>query len=187
MGILELIIVGAGVSMDAFAVSICKGLATPRMTLKPQIVCGLYFGIFQGVMIIAGILAASAFSQMITAFDHWIAFVLLMIIGANMIREGFMEERPQKSSLAPSEMIPLAIATSIDALAVGVTLYFMDTDILAASLIIDGITFVFGFFGVKIGNVFGTKYRKKAEIVGGIVLMLMAVRILLSHLGIIGF
>lgn len=187
MGIWELILIAVGLSMDAFAVSICKGLSVKELKLKHALICGLYFGGFQALMPLIGYLLGSGFQQYITAFDHWIAFILLALIGANMIRESFSkEEDNQSSSFSPKTMLPLAIATSIDALAVGVTFAFLQTEIFSSISIIGVTTFILSAIGVKIGNIFGSKYKSKAELFGGIVLVLMGIKILLEHLGVFG-
>lgn len=187
MSIWELIIIAVGLSMDAFAVSICKGLSVKELKLKHALICGLYFGGFQALMPLLGYLLGSGFQQYITAFDHWIAFVLLVLIGANMIRESFSkEEEKQSASFSPKTMLPLAIATSIDALAVGVTFAFLQTEIVSSISIIGVTTFILSAIGVKIGNIFGSKYKSKAEFFGGVVLVLMGIKILLEHLGVFG-
>lgn len=188
MGLLELFIIAVGLSMDAFAVAICKGLAMDRCTLKKAGIVGLYFGGFQALMPTIGYLLGVQFQDLITAIDHWIAFILLGIIGANMIKEA-METceccAEHDDSLDFKTMVGLAVATSIDALAVGVTFAFLRVDIVPAVCFIGLTTFVISFAGVKIGNVFGAKYKKKAEFAGGLILILMGVKILIEHLGLL--
>ena len=183
MSIIELIILAAGLAMDAFAVSICKGLSVQKYSKKQSVIAGLYFGGFQAGMPVLGWLLGKQFESLIKSVDHWIAFVLLALIGANMIRESFKkDDEDLNSSLSPKTMLPLAVATSIDALAVGVTFAFLDVQIVPAVSLIGVITFVFSAVGVKIGNVFGAKYKSKAELVGGIVLICIGLKILIEHL-----
>ena len=183
MTIFELIVIAVGLSMDAFAVSICKGLSVRRLRSRHNIICGLYFGGFQALMPVLGWLLGRQFEALIKNVDHWIAFVLLALIGANMIREAVKnEEENLNDSFSPKTMLPLAVATSIDALAVGVTFAFLDVMIVPAVSIIGVTTFIFSAAGVKIGNVFGAKYKSKAELVGGIVLVAMGIKILIEHL-----
>lgn len=186
MGLLELFILAAGLSMDAFAVSVCKGLAMPKITLKRTLTVGLWFGGFQALMPAAGYLLGVQFRDKITAVDHWIAFILLGLIGANMIKEacsGDCEE--ENESLDIRTMFLLAAATSIDALAVGITFAFLDVHLLAAVSFIGITTFTLSAAGVKIGNVFGTRCKAKAELAGGVILILLGLKILLEHLGIL--
>lgn len=183
MSLLELFILAVGLSMDAFAVSICKGLSV--QTLQPQhpLICGVYFGGFQALMPFLGWLLGRQFQSLITSIDHWIAFVLLGIIGFNMAREALSQDTEcPDACFSPGTMLPLAIATSIDALAIGVTFAFLDVQIAPAVVFIGGITFTCSAVGVKIGNVFGLKYKSKAELFGGAVLMIMGVKILAEHL-----
>lgn len=189
MGIGELFLLAVGLSMDAFAVSVCKGLAMQKIDWKKMCIVGLWFGGFQALMPAVGYLVGSLFQEYITAFDHWIAFILLVIIGGNMIREALSpdEDDGASASLAFGVMLLLAIATSIDALAVGVTFAFLQVDILFAVLFIGLTTFVLSAAGVKVGSVFGTRYKSKAELAGGAILVLLGVKILLSHLGILPF
>lgn len=187
MDIFTLFIIAVGLSMDAFAVSICKGLAMQKAPLKKAIIVGLWFGGFQALMPAIGYLLGSQFESYITSIDHWIAFALLSIIGGNMIKEALSkDEEPASASLAFKEMLVLAIATSIDALAVGVTFAFLQVQILAAVCFIGVITFTLSTIGVKIGNIFGSRYKSKAELAGGIILIVMGIKILLEHLGIFG-
>ncbi len=186
MGLLELFILAVGLSMDAFAVSVCKGLAMPKITVKKAAVVGIWFGGFQALMPALGYLMGSQFKDSITAIDHWIAFILLGIIGGNMIREACSGEcEKENDSLDIKTMFLLAVATSIDALAVGITFAFLKVNIAAAVSFIGVTTFVISAAGVKIGNIFGTKYKSKAELAGGIILILLGLKILLEHLGIL--
>lgn len=196
MNILEIFLIGIGLSMDAFAVSICKGLCMQKMSIKKACIAGLYFGGFQALMPLLGYYLGTGFAGLIKNFDHWIVFILLTLIGAGMIREAFKDKKEVKDKdncdvkdhdFSPKTMLPLAIATSIDALAVGVSFAFLKVNIWVAILIIGCTTFVFGAAGVKIGTVFGAKYRSAAETVGGIILILIGVKILLEHLGVITF
>ncbi len=183
MTYLELFFIAVGLSMDAFAVSICKGLSVRQLRPRHAIIAGAYFGGFQALMPVIGWLLGRQFEGLIKSIDHWIAFVLLALIGANMIREAVKnEEENLNDSFSPRTMLPLAVATSIDALAVGVTFAFLDVDIVPAVSMIGVTTFVLSAIGVKIGNVFGAKYKSKAELVGGIVLVVMGVKILIEHL-----
>jgi len=176
-----------GLSMDAFAVAICIGLSSVKVTLKRALVVGLYFGIFQAVMPLIGYLVASQFADMILAFDHWIAFGLLSFLGGKMIFGSFKKEKvPEKeTTLSPKQMLPLAVATSIDALAVGVSFAFLQVNIVPAVLFIGITTFVLSAAGVKIGSLFGVRFKSKAELAGGIILVLIGVNILLEHLGLL--
>lgn len=188
MGIIEILLLGVGLSMDAFAVSICKGLSVSKLKVRHALIVGLYFGGFQALMPLIGYLLGSQFQSLITSIDHWIAFVLLLLIGGNMIREAVAEDDEETNdSFAFRVMLPLAVATSIDALAVGITFAFLSVNIYLAILLIGCTTFVISAAGVKIGNVFGTRYKKKAEILGGIILILLGIKILLEHLGVIAF
>ena len=183
MSYLELFVIAVGLSMDAFAVSICKGLSVRRLKPRHNLICGLYFGGFQALMPVIGWLLGRQFESLIKSIDHWIAFALLVLIGANMIREAVKnEEENLNDSFSPKTMLPLAVATSIDALAVGVTFAFLDVSIVPAVSMIGATTFILSAVGVKIGNVFGAKYKSKAELVGGIVLVAMGVNILIEHL-----
>lgn len=184
MSLLELFIIAVGLSMDAFAVSICKGLCMSRMNWKHAVIAGLYFGGFQAGMPLIGYLVGSQFKESITSFDHWIAFLLLGVIGINMIKESFGNEEEvecMECSLDPKNMTLLAIATSIDALAVGVTFAFLQVQIMPAVSFIGVTTFALSVLGVKVGNVFGTRYKSKAELAGGIILILMGIKILAEH------
>lgn len=185
MGIVELFILAVGLSMDAFAVSICKGLSLGKTTPKHMCIAGAWFGGFQALMPLAGYMLGSLFSDIITKYDHWIAFVLLLIIGGNMIREAFGEEESVDSSMSAKTMLLLAVATSIDALAVGVTFAFLKVSIVPAVSFIGVVTFLFSGVGVKIGSIFGAKYQSKAQIAGGIILIVIALKILLEGVGIL--
>ena len=186
MGLWELFIIAVGLSMDAFAVSICKGLATGKVRLRHALTAGIYFGGFQALMPLAGYLLGVRFQGLISAFDHWIAFVLLGLIGVNMIRESRSEAETLDCDFGFRAMLPLAVATSIDALAVGVSFAFLQVDnILAAVGFIGVVTFVLSAIGVKVGSVFGAKYQSRAELLGGVVLVAMGLKILLEHLGIL--
>mgnify|MGYP001774753712 FL=1 len=173
MGFVELFLIAVGLSMDAFAVSICKGLSMPKMKWKNAILAGVYFGGFQALMPAIGYLLGSQFENVIVNVDHWIAFVLLAIIGINMIREALGEGESLDDSFDVKTMLLLAVATSIDALAVGVTFAFLRVYIVTAVIFIGCTTFVFGVAGIKIGNVFGSRFRAKAQIAGGVILILI--------------
>ena len=186
MGILELILIAIGLAMDAFAVSVCKGLAMPKITLKKTLIVGIWFGGFQALMPALGYLLGVQFRDKITAIDHWIAFILLGLIGANMIKEACSGECEQENdSLDFRTMLLLAVATSIDALAVGITFAFLNVHLLWAVSFIGVTTFTLSAIGVKIGNIFGTRYKSKAELAGGIILIVLGCKILLEHLGIL--
>ena len=187
MSFLELFIIAVGLSMDAFAVSICKGLSVQKLKFSHALIVGIYFGGFQFAMPLIGYFLGSQFEQLITSVDHWIAFVLLGLIGANMIRESFGKPDELNDSFSVRTMVPLAVATSIDALAVGVTFACLDVEIVPAVSFIGVTTFVLSAIGIKIGNVFGARFKSKAELAGGLVLVLMGVKILLEHLGVIPF
>lgn len=184
MGLWELFVIAVGLSMDAFAVSICKGLSVGKIKIKHLLTAGIYFGGFQALMPAIGYLLGTRFQHLITSVDHWIAFVLLGIIGANMIKESreSCDCSEMDADFGFKVMIPLAVATSIDALAVGVTFAFLQVQIVPAVLFIGTITFLLSAAGVKIGNVFGLKYKSKSELFGGVVLILMGTKILLEHL-----
>lgn len=187
MNLFSLFLIALGLSMDAFAVAICKGLAMQKITIKKALIVGLWFGGFQGLMPAVGYLLGTQFESYITNIDHWIAFVLLFIIGGNMIKETLSKDEEDASdSLAFKEMLVLALATSIDALAVGVTFAFLKVQIIPAVIFIGAITFTVSSLGVKIGNIFGCRYKAKAEFAGGIILILMGCKILLEHLGFLG-
>ena len=184
MALWELFLIAVGLSMDAFAVSICKGLSVPKLKGRHMLITGLYFGGFQALMPLIGWLLGIRFQSMIESIDHWIAFVLLALIGGNMIREALSASEDKQNDLFTFKaMLPLAIATSIDALAIGVAFAFLNVQIGWAVAFIGIITFTLSAIGVKIGNLFGAKFEKPAEIVGGIVLILLGLKILLEHLG----
>lgn len=187
MGFAELLLIAAGLSMDAFAVSICKGLSIKKMKWSSSVIIGLYFGGFQALMPLIGYFLGVQFQSRITKFDHWIAFILLSAIGLNMIKESREECKEENDSIGIKVMVVLALATSIDALAIGVTFAFLKVRIVSAVLTIGITTFLFSIAGVKIGNVFGSRYRSKAELAGGILLIAMGAKILLEHLGILAF
>ena len=184
MSIIEIMLVAVGLSMDAFAVSICKGLALKEMKWRYALICGLYFGIFQAVMPGIGYLLGSRLMTIIADFDHWIAFVLLSIIGLKMIKEAGDDDK-EDSNFDVKTMLLLAVATSIDALAVGISFAVLKVNVLLAVLIIGATTFAFGFAGVKIGNICGTRLKLGAERLGGVILILIGTKILLEHLGIL--
>lgn len=187
MNLFSLFFLAVGLSMDAFAVSVCKGLAMDKITLKKSCIVGLWFGGFQALMPLIGYLVGSAFQQYITAVDHWIAFGLLAFIGFSMIKEALGDkDEDADDSLGIKTMFLLAIATSIDALAVGVTFAFLQVAIIPAVSFIGIITFLLSAVGVKVGNHFGLKYKTKAELAGGIILLCIGLKILLEHLGILG-
>lgn len=173
--------------MDAFAVSVCKGLAMPKCTFKKAAIVGLWFGGFQALMPAIGYVLGAQFQEAIASIDHWIAFVLLALIGGNMIHEALdNDEEEADASLDVKTMFLLAVATSIDALAIGITFAFLKVSIIPAVCFIGIVTFIISFAGVKIGNVFGARYKNKAEIVGGVILILLGLKILLEHLGFLG-
>mgnify|MGYP000684926144 FL=1 len=187
MGFWELVVLAVGLSMDAFAVSICKGLALQRVSWKECCIAGAWFGGFQALMPLLGYLLGTQFEQFVTSVDHWIAFVLLGIIGGNMIREALSKDEDKlDGSLAFKTMLLLAIATSIDALAVGITFALLpDVNVPLAVCLIGITTFVCSAAGLKVGNLFGLKYKAKAELAGGIILILIGLKILLEHLGVL--
>lgn len=189
---IELFLIGVGLSMDAFAVSVCKGLGMQRVNKKQMLVIGLYFGGFQALMPLIGWILGIRFQEYITSMAHWVAFVLLIIIGGKMIVEAIrdkdeVEIREKDLPLNHKELLLLAVATSIDALAVGITFAFLGTPIIEAISIIGCTTLGLSMLGVVIGNFFGTLYKKKAEIAGGVILILIGLKILLEGLGILAF
>lgn len=187
MGLIELFLIAVGLSMDAFAVSVCKGLAMPKCTFKKAAIVGLWFGGFQALMPAIGYILGAQFQEAIASIDHWIAFVLLALIGGNMIHEALdNDEEEADASLDVKTMFLLAVATSIDALAIGITFAFLKVNIIPAVCFIGIVTFIISFAGVKIGNIFGARYKNKAEIVGGVILILLGLKILLEHLGSLG-
>ncbi len=193
MSFIELFILAVGLSMDAFAVSVCKGLSVRKAEVKECCLAGLYFGGFQALMPVIGYFLGVQFREYITGIDHWIAFVLLGLIGISMIREAG-EREDESGEVCPTEgnpfavreMLVLAVATSIDALAVGITLAFLNVNLLASVCFIGVTTFVLSAAGVRIGNIFGIRYKAKAELAGGIILICMGLKILLEHLGMLG-
>ena len=191
MGMVELLLIAVGLAMDAFAVSVCKGLAMRKVNPRQAVVIGTFFGGFQALMPLIGWLLGNRFEKYIKGIDHWIAFILLGIIGGKMLVEALKEDDEEEEvkcndgHLDIKEMFILAIATSIDALAVGITFAFLDYPVAEAVTIIGVTTFIISVAGVYIGNFFGSRYKKRAEIVGGIILVLIGCKILLEHLGII--
>ena len=189
MGFIELMMLAVGLSMDAFAVSICKGLSMKKAGLKEGAICGAWFGGFQGLMPVIGFFLGTLFAKQIEAFDHWVAFALLVLIGGNMLKEAFCKCdccEEHDADLSVKTMFVMAVATSIDALAVGISLAMAgNVNIWVAMALIAFVTFVMCTAGVKIGNIFGSRYEKKAEAAGGIILILLGVKILLEHLGIL--
>ena len=182
--VIELFLIGVGLSMDAFAVSVCKGLGMEKINKKHAFLIGLYFGGFQALMPFLGWALGIRFQKYITSVDHWIAFFLLLFIGGKMVIEAVRDKDVQEIG---AKDLPLAVATSIDALAVGITFAFLNVSIMEACLIIGCTTFVLSVIGVVVGNFFGTRYKRKAEIAGGVILILIGLKILLEHLGIIAF
>ena len=184
MSIIEIALIGVGLAMDAFAVSICKGLAMRRMNYKKAIIIAAFFEVFQALMPALGYVLGTTFANKIAAIDHWIAFILLALIGANMIKEALSsdDDECQDDSLRLGDLIMLSIATSIDALAVGITFVFFNVSLLLSVSMIGIITFIICVIGVKVGNVFGEKYKSKAELAGGLILIVMGAKILIDHL-----
>ncbi len=183
MGLWELFVIALGLSMDAFAVSICKGLSVRVCKIRHMLICGVYFGVFQGLMPLIGYLLGSRFEHLVTAVAPYFAFALLAFIGINMIREARSgDEESCDDDFSPRAMVPLAIATSIDALAVGISFAFLGVDIVPAVSFIGVTTFVCCVAGVKVGSLFGSKYQAKAEFFGGLVLIVMGLKILVEHL-----
>lgn len=186
MSITELFLLAVGLSMDAFAVSICKGLSLGKITPKHMCIAGLWFGGFQALMPTIGYFLGSFFADMISRYDHWIAFALLLLIGGNMIKESLQnDEEKLDSSMSVRSMFILAVATSIDALAVGVSFAFLKVQIIPAVSFIGVVTFTLSAIGIKIGSIFGTRYKSKAELAGGIILICIGGKILLDGLGIL--
>lgn len=188
MDLLTLFLIAVGLSMDAFSVAICKGLSMSRASAGKCSLVGLWFGGFQALMPIIGYFVGINFRHIIESFDHWIAFVLLALIGINMIREALGKEEEnegckgcEREELSARRMFPMAVATSIDALAVGVSFAFLNSDIWLPAALIGVTTFVFSFGGVKIGNIFGTRHKSKAEFAGGVILLLIGLKIVLEH------
>lgn len=187
MGFVELFLIAVGLSMDAFAVSVCKGLSVQKLEKKHALLVGIYFGGFQFLMPVIGYLLGVRFESLITSVDHWIAFGLLLVIGGNMIKESLGEAEKLDDDFGMKTMLLLAVATSIDALAVGITFAFLQVRIIPAAAMIGITTFCLSALGIYIGNKFGAKYKSKAELAGGIILILIGTKILLEHLGVINF
>lgn len=191
MSFMELVLIAVGLSMDAFAVAICKGLSVQKLGWKHYLTVGVWFGGFQALMPTLGYLLGTTFERYITSVDHWVAFVLLCLIGGSMLKEGLAKEEEEKEERAGFDfksMLLLAVATSIDALAVGITFALLpDVNIFSAVGLIGTITFCLSAVGLKVGNIFGLKYKSKAEAVGGVILILIGVKILLEHLGVVNF
>lgn len=191
MSFMELVLIAVGLSMDAFAVAICKGLSVQKLGWKHYLTVGVWFGGFQALMPTLGYLLGTTFERYITSVDHWVAFVLLCLIGGSMLKEGLAKEEEEKEGRAGFDfksMLLLAVATSIDALAVGITFALLpDVNIFSAVGLIGTITFCLSAVGLKVGNIFGLKYKSKAEVVGGVILILIGVKILLEHLGVVNF
>lgn len=185
MGSWELVVIAVGVSMDAFAIAICKGLSVEKVEKKHLLSAGLWFGGAQALMPLLGYLLGSSFQSVIESVDHWFSFALLAIIGVNMIRESRGKAKTLDASFSAKAMFPLAVADSVDALAVGVTFAFLEVNIIPAVLLIGITTFLFSAAGIKIGNKFGARYKSRAEFVGGLILIVMSLLILLEHTGII--
>ena len=186
MTLFDLILIAVSLSMDAFAVSICKGLSVRKVSLQHAMICGVWFGGFQFLMPALGYFLGDRFAALLTKFGPWIAFVLLALIGANMIKESFGGDEQLDDDYSAKAMLPLAVATSIDALAVGITFAFLQVNMYIALPLIGGVTFLLSFAGVKLGHAFGAKYKSKAECLGGLVLILIGLKILLEHLGFLG-
>ena len=183
MTVLEILLIAIGLAMDAFAESICKGLSMKKMSWKKALVVGTYFGVFQGLMPVIGYFLGSTFESLVAKIDHWIAFGLLVFIGANMLKEAFANDSENcNDNVDFKTMVVLAIATSIDALAVGITFAFLQANVWFSTIIIGIVTFLISVIGVKIGSKFGNKYERKAETAGGLILIFMGIKILLEHL-----
>ncbi len=190
MGFFALLLLAVSLSMDAFAVSLCKGLSMQKASLKSGLVCGGWFGSFQALMPLAGFFLGSLFADSIQSVDHWVAFGLLALIGGNMLKEAFEKKEEccgcQEADLSPKAMFPMAVATSVDALAVGISLAMTGgVNIWLAVGLIGLITFFLSAVGVKIGSLFGARFEKKAQIFGGVMLILLGLKILLEHLGVL--
>ncbi len=185
MSFVELLLIAVGLSMDAFAVAICKGLSIRELKPRYAVLVGLYFGGFQALMPVIGWLLGARFEHVIASFDHWVAFCLLAIIGISMIQEAFSKAEELSDDLGVRTMVMLAVATSIDALAVGITFAFLQVKILPAAGLIGVTTFLLSALGVYIGRLFGLRYKAKAEFAGGVILILIGLKILLEHLGIL--
>ncbi len=189
MGFVELLLIAIGLSMDAFAVSVCKGLSVRKLNWKHYIIIGAWFGGFQALMPALGYLLGSAFEKYIAAFDHWAAFALLLLIGVNMIKEGVSkEDEKTNESFGFASMLVLAVATSIDALIVGITFGLLpDVNVISSVALIGVTTFILSAVGLRVGNIFGARFKSKAEIAGGIILIFIGTKVLLEHLGVINF
>ena len=186
MSLFEIVFIAIGLAMDAFAVSICKGLSMKKINYKKAIIIGLYFGLFQALMPVLGYFLGSNFAQLVEKIDHWIAFILLTIIGLNMIKESTSKEEEKRNDKVDIKtMLLLAVATSIDALTIGITFAFFEVNLLFSVIVIGIITFIISFFGVIIGNKFGDKFQNKAELFGGTILIIIGLKILLEHLNIL--
>lgn len=185
MGIAELFLIALGLSMDAFAVSVCKGLSLGKINIKHMCTAGVWFGGFQALMPLTGYFLGRSFADMITHLDHWIAFILLLAIGGNMVRESFGDAEHLNAAMDIKTMFPLALATSIDALAVGVTFAFMRISIIPAVCLIGATTFVCSGAGIKIGSIFGMRYKTKSEFLGGVILIAIGLKILLEGIGVL--
>jgi putative Mn2+ efflux pump MntP len=185
MELTEIFLISLGLAMDAFAVSICKGLSMKKMDYKKAVIIALYFGAFQAIMPLIGYFLGDTFDHKVRSIDHWVAFISLSLIGGNMVKEALSKESEKINDMINFKtMIILAIATSIDALAIGITFAFLEVNIVLAAALIGIITFIISFIGVNAGNVFGNKYEKKAILAGGLILILIGVKTLLTHLGI---
>lgn len=183
---IEIFLISLGLAMDSFAVAICKGLSMKKMSYKKAVIIAIYFGVFQALMPIIGYFLGDTFDHEVTSIDHWIIFMLLLLIGGNMIKESFSKEEEKSNDKTDFKtMIVLAIATSIDALAIGITFAFLKVNIPLAVCCIGVTAFILSFIGVKIGNVFGDRYEKNATLAGGLILILIGIKILLNHLGIV--
>lgn len=187
MTLVELVLIAVGLSMDAFAVAVCKGLAMPKINYKQTLLIAVFFGGFQGLMPLIGWALGTGFEKYITPIDHWIAFLLLAFIGGKMVYEAFNGEEDGECTFSIKELFLLAVATSIDALAVGITFAFLKVNIITSISLIGAITFVLSLIGVMIGHFFGAKFKKTAEIAGGVILILIGLKILLEHLGVLAF
>ena len=189
MGFVELFLLAVGLSMDAFAVSVCKGLSVKKAGIKEGAICGVWFGGFQALMPLVGYFLGSMFAHAIEAFDHWVAFGLLAIIGINMLKEVFEKGcdcDKNNADFSVKTMFVMAVATSIDALAVGISLAMAgDVNIVLAVSLIGAITCILSGLGVKIGNLFGSRFEKKAQLAGGVILILLGIKILLEHMGVL--
>ncbi len=189
MSVFEVLLLALGLSMDAFAVSVCKGLSVKKAGLRECAICGSWFGGFQAVMPVAGFFLGAAFLDKIQAVDHWVAFGLLAVVGINMLKEAMDQKaapEEENGDLSAKEMLLLAVATSIDALAVGISLAMVGSvNIVTSAILIGAVTFGLSALGVKLGNHFGNRFQKKAQITGGIILILLGTKILMEHLGIL--